>query len=166
MSLGGGRDKTLALQGANPQSGTGLTFPSAQSASSNANTLDDYEEGTWTPYDYWSGAALNGVLNATYTKIGRLVHVTIGFHLGCNASDANQFRITNLPFTPIGPSSGEWFVGGRYAYDVIGTQVGGMMSANDTAIYFYETANGTQLLPSEMFNKYCYAFGFCYPTAT
>jgi hypothetical protein len=30
-------------------SGSGISFPATQSASSDANTLDDYEEGTWTP---------------------------------------------------------------------------------------------------------------------
>ena len=43
------KDKSLALQGATSQSGTGITFPATQSASSDANTLDDYEEGDWTP---------------------------------------------------------------------------------------------------------------------
>jgi len=31
--------------------GSGVAFPATQSASANANTLDDYEEGTWTPAD-------------------------------------------------------------------------------------------------------------------
>jgi len=39
--------QTLALDGgAVPNSGTGITFPATQSASSNANTLDDYDEYT------------------------------------------------------------------------------------------------------------------------
>lgn len=29
-------------------SGAGITFPAAQSDSSDVNTLDDYEEGAWT----------------------------------------------------------------------------------------------------------------------
>jgi hypothetical protein len=40
----------IGLGGATPTtSGTGITFPASASASTNANTLDDYEEGTWTP---------------------------------------------------------------------------------------------------------------------
>jgi hypothetical protein len=40
----------IGLGGATPTtSGTGITFPATASASTNANTLDDYEEGTWTP---------------------------------------------------------------------------------------------------------------------
>jgi hypothetical protein len=41
---------TMGVGAATPAaSGAGITFPAAQSASSDANTLDDYEEGTWTP---------------------------------------------------------------------------------------------------------------------
>ena len=40
----------LALYGASVSAnGVGITFPATQSASTDANTLDDYEEGTWTP---------------------------------------------------------------------------------------------------------------------
>ena len=70
---------SLALDGgAVPQSGTGITFPATQSASSNANTLDDYEEGTWTPRisgtsggDYTPGNNNVGY----YTKVGNVVNV-------------------------------------------------------------------------------------------
>jgi hypothetical protein len=42
--------ENISVGGAAPTtSGTGITFPATQSASTNANTLDDYEEGTWTP---------------------------------------------------------------------------------------------------------------------
>ena len=41
---------TISVGGATPSaSGAGITFPATQSASTDANTLDDYEEGTWTP---------------------------------------------------------------------------------------------------------------------
>ena len=41
---------TIGVGNATPSaSGAGITFPATQSASTDANTLDDYEEGTWTP---------------------------------------------------------------------------------------------------------------------
>src|ERR1035437_2045665 len=43
-----------------------IKFPASQNASSDANTLDDYEEGTWTPAD-GSGAGLS----FTSVEIGR-----------------------------------------------------------------------------------------------
>jgi hypothetical protein len=55
-------------------SGAGITFPATQSASTNANTLDDYEEGTWTVVDK-SGASLSLTTNnSRYIKIGRMVY--------------------------------------------------------------------------------------------
>jgi len=68
----------LGLGGGNPSSGTGITFPATQSASSNANTLDDYEQGTWTPTLYGAsgtiGTYAQGYNNGTYTKIGNVVY--------------------------------------------------------------------------------------------
>jgi hypothetical protein len=69
---------TISVGNATPSSsGAGITFPATQSASSDANTLDDYEEGTWTPTD-GSGAGLSITnIGSNYTKVGRLVVVTL-----------------------------------------------------------------------------------------
>ena len=69
---------TISVGGATPStSGSGITFPATQSASSNANTLDDYEEGTWTPTDN-SGASLTFTsVYASYIKIGRAVTINV-----------------------------------------------------------------------------------------
>jgi hypothetical protein len=55
-----------------------IKFPATQNASADANTLDDYEEGTWTPTV--SGTGVAGAATYTnqvgrYIKIGRLVFV-------------------------------------------------------------------------------------------
>jgi hypothetical protein len=97
------KDKSLALQGATPQSGTGITFPATQSASTNANTLDDYEEGSFTPNLRGSGTA--GTVTYTerfarYTKIGRLVTVQIWVAWqDWTGSPTGGPTISNLPFT-------------------------------------------------------------------
>jgi hypothetical protein len=69
----------LVLQGGTTSaSGVGVAFPATQSASSDANTLDDYEEGTWTPTftPATSGTITLGSPNlCAYTKIGRVVTV-------------------------------------------------------------------------------------------
>jgi hypothetical protein len=55
-----------------------LQFPATQIASANANTLDDYEEGTWTMGIAFGGAAVGVTASSntgTYTKIGRQVTV-------------------------------------------------------------------------------------------
>jgi hypothetical protein len=57
--------------------GTGITFPATQSASTDANTLDDYEEGTWTPTNGGGALVVVGTFSSsgTYTKIGKVVTV-------------------------------------------------------------------------------------------
>ena len=64
---------TIGVGAATPStSGAGITFPATQSASTNANTLDDYEEGTWTVT--WT--SLTGTPSNTtgyYTKVGNIV---------------------------------------------------------------------------------------------
>jgi hypothetical protein len=65
----------LALFGGVSATGVGITFPATQSASTDANTLDDYEEGTWSSA-VTNAANLTGTGSldrAVYTKIGRLV---------------------------------------------------------------------------------------------
>jgi hypothetical protein len=83
-------------------SGTGITFPATQSASSNANTLDDYEEGTWTPTVLYSGTNTPTYSNqfGTYTKIGRLVTVQLYLNWNENGSTGNV-TFEGLPFTSL-----------------------------------------------------------------
>ena len=76
--------------------GTGVKFPATQSPSSDANTLDDYEEGTWTPTGF--GITFTAA-TGKYTKVGNLVTVqfTVAFPVTANTSIA---YISSLPFTP------------------------------------------------------------------
>ena len=76
--------------------GIGITFPATQSASSNANTLDDYVEGTWTPSI--GGTATYSVQNGTYTKIGRVV--TLHCYLGiADLNTGSTTTISGAPFS-------------------------------------------------------------------
>jgi len=82
----------------------GISFPATQSASSNANTLDDYEEGTWTPTYTSLGGTLTGVTYTTqigrYTKIGNVVFLSAAITLSNKGSGGTgAIRISNLPFT-------------------------------------------------------------------
>lgn len=75
-----------------------LKFPATQNPSSDVNTLDDYEEGEWTPTDA-SGAGLSLTNSgSTYTKIGRLVFIT-GYVIYPTTSDTLAAKIGSLPFT-------------------------------------------------------------------
>ena len=86
-------------------SGAGITFPATQSASTDANTLDDYEEGTFTPA-FANLTVGDGSVFGRYTKIGRIVHLTLGFVFGSTSSISGTIgNITGLPFTSANISS-------------------------------------------------------------
>jgi hypothetical protein len=98
----------IGIGGATPTaSGTGITFPATASASTDANTLDDYEEGTWTPTYVASTTNFSSITyqaqNGTYTKIGRLVivNVTMSTNSITAGAAAGEVYIDGLPFTPI-----------------------------------------------------------------
>jgi hypothetical protein len=93
----------IGIGGTTPAtSGTGITFPATQSASSDANTLDDYEEGTWTPTITFNFAS-TGITYTTqlgrYVKIGRQVTIWVYFLLASKGSDTGPARVMGLPFT-------------------------------------------------------------------
>jgi hypothetical protein len=87
--------------------GIGITFPATQSASSNANTLDDYEEGTWTAtITNVVGTYTTTTVNyAQYTKIGQMVYgfLSVTVVISGTASDSMNFT---LPFVPAREGSG------------------------------------------------------------
>ena len=90
----------LCLAGGNTSAtGTGIAFPATQSASSDANTLDDYEEGTFTANVVCDSGSVTQTNNTgAYTKIGRLVTVTCYIQMTSVSSPTGKMRIT-LPFS-------------------------------------------------------------------
>jgi hypothetical protein len=94
---GGTMTGPLTLGGLLDTGATGqIKFPAAQNASSDVNTLDDYEEGTWTP-SYSGGTFTYSTQNGQYTKVGNLV--TVQCYINTNsASGSGQVNLTGLPF--------------------------------------------------------------------
>jgi hypothetical protein len=92
---------TMGVGNATPAaSGSGVSFPATQSASSDANTLDDYEEGTFTPVLVSTGATFAyAAQQGTYTKIGRQVTCIIRFSVSASGTVTNPTSIGGLPFT-------------------------------------------------------------------
>ena len=100
-SFGGINVNGIGLGRIPAASGIGVAFLAAQSASSDANTLDDYEEGTWTPVA--TGLTNVGAVTytATYTKIGRVVYINLKVTaVTSTTSVANTTFFSGLPFTP------------------------------------------------------------------
>jgi hypothetical protein len=87
--------------------GNGVAFPAAQVASADPNTLDDYEEGTWTIIP--RGGTTAGTYQCTldtgyYTKIGDTVHAwgLIETAAVVTGGGSGDFRL-NLPFVARSP---------------------------------------------------------------
>jgi len=94
---------TIGVGGATPSaSGAGITFPATQSASTDANTLDDYEEGTWTPTIAFGGGSVGVTYSdqrGNYTKIGNRVFISMYLQLANKGSSTGNVTIAGLPFT-------------------------------------------------------------------
>jgi hypothetical protein len=76
--------------------GIGITFPTTPSNSSDANTLDDYEEGTWTP-NVGGTATYSGANYGLYTKIGNVV--TCQFRIAISSiGTGGAGQIRGFPF--------------------------------------------------------------------
>jgi hypothetical protein len=96
----GSLGQTVALQGASSVNGIGITFPASASVSTNPNTLDDYEEGTWTP----TAPVGLSVSTAVYQKVGNTVYINAFINVNSNSSTA-ELVITGMPFALASGSS-------------------------------------------------------------
>ena len=70
-------------------------------SNTDGNTLDDYEEGTFTPTTSSSSYTVSDS-SGTYTKVGRLVnlHVRMVFS-AVNSSSNSTVNCNNIPFTKV-----------------------------------------------------------------
>jgi hypothetical protein len=106
---------TANTSGAKLQTSDGLTFPATQVASADANTLDDYEEGTFSPTIKGLGTA--GTItytrnNGRYTKIGNIVHVSIDIKIDAiSVAPTSDLVFDSLPFTSANVEANFCYVG-------------------------------------------------------
>jgi hypothetical protein len=82
----------------------GVTLGTTAGVYAAANTLDDYEEGTWTPT--YLASTTNPTFSSYvfqtgyYTKIGQMVYVSTRMRTnGYNSDGSGNLRIGGLPFT-------------------------------------------------------------------
>lgn len=83
-------------------SGGQIAFPATANPSTNANTLDDYEEGVWTPALKFGGNAVGMAYETQsgyYTKIGRLLYLFAIIGLTAKGTSTGSATITGLPFS-------------------------------------------------------------------
>ena len=79
----------------------GIAFPATQVSSADGNTLDDYEEGTWTPTVVGSSTAgtyTPSSVRTYYTKVGNQVTLYGGFGFSAASGGSGYAQIGGLPF--------------------------------------------------------------------
>jgi len=117
----------------------GITFGS--------DTLDDYEEGTWTPTFANFSSTMSFKLGG-YIKIGRLVVVHLSFQTPGSFSDSDDVEISGLPFTPVDSAIQD------------ANRVGGFITLNNSGnagLFFnHETSTNTMLIKDETNTRLSY----------
>lgn len=125
--------------GAKLQTVDGITFPATQAASSNANTLDDYEEGTFTPYIIGmtvTGTGTYTFQNGFYTKIGN--QVIFQLSLGWSAhTGSGVMRLDGLPFTTMSNTEQTCSMISNGMSSAANTVVRAIIDNNTTQIRFF-----------------------------
>jgi hypothetical protein len=122
----------------------GVAFPATQSASADANTLDDYEEGTFTPSYSGDGGSFStltySIRTGVYTKIGDTVYFSINiFTSNVSLGTASgSLRITGLPFaartdSQLHPAIA---IGRAYRFGYSVTKMRAYINAGETSISF------------------------------
>jgi len=113
-----------------------LQFPATQNASADANTLDDYEEGNWSPVLLSNGGGTVSLGTGNYVKIAKMVLVGIdAFNVSLSGLSAGDLLISGFPFTQSGPTTSVSFF-----------NIAGALSATQGAALAYLISNTTAVL--------------------
>ena len=120
--------------------GHGIDFSSTGqgggSSTMSSELLNDYEVGTWVPVA--NGFTASATYHANYTKIGRLVHITMWVQTA-SGSSGNPFYISGLPYT---------VRGGQNCYQYACGRLGSNSYTNSQSdIVFEFTPNNTTIFP-------------------
>ena len=106
-----------------------------------ANTITDFETGTWTP-TVNTGTGYAGSTFGNYTKIGRLVFINGNVETTTTSSAGNV--ISGLPFTSLADSNsdGNLSIGYYSGLNEHVIWIGGYVLNNSTNIYLVGNADG------------------------
>jgi hypothetical protein len=155
------------LSGTLSVGGGQIAFPAAQNASANANTLDDYEEGTWTPALLFGGSAVGITYSnqvGVYVKVGQHVHVEYTVTLTSKGAAVGAATVSGLPFfTSAVPTAAIDFVGGA------GLTSTPYFAASGTSMFFVivdGASNRVQLTNANFTNTTTFQGSLDFKTAT
>ena len=122
-----------------------IKFPATQNASADANTLDDYEEGTWTPAIEGNagGASTLSVAYGDYTKVGRQVTVRGRIEFSASTLSGGGIYMSGLPFTSNSTTS-SYSIGSLLAENIVYLgQIYSFINPNATVLYFLTGVTST-----------------------
>ena len=134
----------------------GIGFPATQVASADPNTLDDYEEGTWTPTATNMTTTGSPAYGGRYRKIGSQVTIwfftTTAGGVATYTATANSTFVSGLPFNS--GYDGVSAAGGPPGVAVNGnTTAGGFLQGpvnGSATFYFGTTISSTQGLSASL----------------
>jgi hypothetical protein len=106
---------------------TGTQSPAQSGGSGAAYTLDDYEEGTWTPAFSMSGTQMSGYSEQKghYLKVGDVAHIWFSLWVNSKGSASGTCYIGSLPFTSYNGTNYQGTETGQpYCYHITGGSPG------------------------------------------
>ena len=109
-------------------------------SNTDGNTLDDYEEGTFTPTMTLGGGATGvvyGVQEGTYTKIGNTVSCIVVFNISDKGSSTGSVYLGGFPFTVANWSGSTAVDGGSATFGSVNTSgaLTGVMAGGTTNMW-------------------------------
>jgi hypothetical protein len=155
----------------------GIQFPATQNTTSNANTLDDYEEGTWTP-EVTVGGSTTGITYSaragTYTKIGNTVRIDFIIRLTNRGSNTGDVSIGGLPFAKANNAVdfGHTYVGTLANMAALNSTPFGGIAGGSTAIAVRQLDSATsgssdpQITHANISNSWIFGMSAVYAAAT
>ena len=123
-------------------------------SNTDGNTLDDYEEGTWSP-THTGGSGTGSFSGAEYTKVGRKVHIVFSFAFSSGGGD---MQIGNLPFTASNHSCGIGREDATNGYGIYGRIGSSATTLSLFGINSTDTTNATAYLASSGTVRYSHTY--------
>lgn len=139
-------ETNIALPGIPSLPGGGIAFPATQVPSADANTLDDYEEGTWTPTMAFATPGTSSITPSVqlgvYTKIGNLVTIQAQFTASILVGTGSGVLImSGLPFSAAGTQGiGAVHIAGSVVLPASSMPVSRVLTGESTLTVFYSVA--------------------------
>ena len=164
LSDGGGTERMRIDNSGHAIIPAGVTLGTTTGVYSAANTLDDYEEGTFTPTVFGATTAGTTVYNSQsghYTKIGNTVtaHISIGV---TSATGTGAIRIGGLPFVQNANVSGTFPVATNNVNWTGGTYLAGIFFETTTNLRIFGIVDNGGWVEQNIANATCCVWHDCW----